>query len=392
MRIGFLIESVSRLGGGLVEVLRPLARNLSSTAGIDVHVLGLSDRHTGDDMQKWLPLEPETFTVTGPRAFGYAPDLKVRVSSLAPDVVHTHGLWKYQSAVASGWGSKTGNPYLVSPHGMLDPWALGNSRWKKILSGLLYEKRHLRNAACIQALCASEAESIRSYGLRNPLCQIPNGIDLPQGESHAAPLWATNHGKGRKVLLYLGRIHPKKGLSSLLEAWRLLKKNSGRLSDEWLLVIAGWDQGGYEQELKKQAEESHLENSVLFIGPQFGAAKSATYFNADAFILPSFSEGLPMVVLEAWAFKLPVLMTPECNIPEGYAHDASIRIATNPEEIARGIRELMSMAPKEREIMGLNGYNLVEQRFTWSRVAAEMHSVYEWLTGGGNPPASVRLT
>jgi glycosyltransferase involved in cell wall biosynthesis len=391
MRVAFMIESVSRLGGGLVEVLRPLAQNLHGSGGVGVDVLGLVDRHSVQDLPGWYPLEPETFAVRGPRSFGYAPGLASRVAALAPDVVHSHGLWKYHSVVAAGWGNRTGKPYLVSPHGMLDPWALGNSRWKKVLSGHLFENRHLRNAACIQALCDSEAESIRRCGWRNPLCLIPNGIDLPGEGSYPVPRWVQEQARGRKILLYLGRIHPKKGLTNLVEAWRLLRLDQGRQLDGWLLAIAGWGQGECESELKKQVQDAGLADDILFIGPQFGAAKSAAYHAASAFILPSFSEGLPMVVLEAWAFGLPVLMTPECNIPEGYARGASLGIRTDPGDIARGIRELMAMAPGERQTMGLNGYRLVEERFTWSQVAGEIQAVYGWLLGGGTPPASVRF-
>jgi poly(glycerol-phosphate) alpha-glucosyltransferase len=131
--------------------------------------------------------------------------------------------------------------------------------------------------------------------------------------------------------------------------------------------------------------------SVLFLGPQFGAEKAACYANCDAFILPSFSEGLPMVVLEAWAHAKPVLMTPECNLPEGFAAGAAIRIEANPEGIAAGVAELFRAPSSTLRTLGDNGRRLVAEKFAWPRVAAEMRSVYQWVVGGGTPPPCVIL-
>src|SRR5260221_10201895 len=119
-----------------------------------------------------------------------------------------HGLWMYPTGVALAWHRRTGRPFVVNPHGMLDPWAVNNSCWKKRFVSFFRENSSLRHAACLRALCESEAGSIRAYGLRNPICVIPNGIDLPGG-SVTLPLPGEGRGgAGRNVLLYLGRIHP----------------------------------------------------------------------------------------------------------------------------------------------------------------------------------------
>src|SRR5476651_1830242 len=122
----------------------------------------------------------------------------------------THGLWMYPTMVALAWHQRTRRPFIINPHGMLDSWAINNSYWKKRIAGFFHENAGLRKAACLRALCPSEASSIRAYGLRNPICVIPNGMDLP-GESVASPPpWEGRVAVGRKILLYLGRIHPKK--------------------------------------------------------------------------------------------------------------------------------------------------------------------------------------
>jgi poly(glycerol-phosphate) alpha-glucosyltransferase len=271
---------------------------------------------------------------------------------------------------------------------MLEPWALRNSGWKKRLALLLYERKCLDRAACIQVNSEAELRSVRAFGLKNPVCVIPNGIDLPelngtQGVGREAQV------VGRKTLLYLGRIHPKKGLVNLLKAWRMALGASGTVGDGWVLAIAGWDQGGHEKELRILSAECGIEKSVAFLGPQFGEDKAKCYRDCDAVVLPSFSEGLPMAVLEAWSYGKPVLMTPECNLPEGFAAGAALRIESNPQSIARELQELFSAPRALRLTLGRNGRALVASRFTWQKVAREMSAVYEWVLGDTARPGCV---
>jgi poly(glycerol-phosphate) alpha-glucosyltransferase len=127
----------------------------------------------------------------------------------------------------------------------------------------------------------------------------------------------------------------------------------------------------------------------VFFGPAFGEEKTSLLRSTDAFVLPSFSEGLPMSVLEAWSYRLPVVMTPECNLPEGFAADAAIRIETGAESIVQGLNSLFSMSRSDLHAMGAKGRTLVEERFTWKTVAAQMREVYDWMLGGGATPSSV---
>ena len=139
------------------------------------------------------------------------------------------------------------------------------------------------------------------------------------------------------------------------------------------------------------SEDCRIEDSAVFLGPKFGEDKAACYRDCDAFILPSLSEGLPMVVLEAWAYGKPVLMTPECNLPDGFAVNAAIRIEPSAESIAQGLQEMFRTPHSALRIMGDNGRALVAERFAWPKIAAEMKSVYEWVLGGGPKPGCVQL-
>jgi poly(glycerol-phosphate) alpha-glucosyltransferase len=400
-----LLESVSRSDGGIFEAECALQRELHLGQGVQVDVVGMEDRFSSEDASRWLPLKPKAVKVKGPGAFGYSPDLLPALNPKA-DLLYAATLWKYPSWAALQWAERTGKPMMVAPHGSLDAWALRNAAWKKRIAAALFKNRQLNKAACLRALCQSEADAFRAYGLTQPITIIPNGVEIPEGDlkkPEAGNLKPETG--GRKTLLFLGRIHPKKGLPNLIRALKkaLDARRSTLDSPKWQLVIAGWDQGGHEAELIQLCEELKLkvegrrssvegqqsEAEVVFWGAAFGKEKKELLRSADAFVLPSFSEGLPMSVLEGWSYGLPVVMTPECNLPEGFAADAAIRIETSAESIAEGLNTLFSMNDADLMTMGAKGRGLVEERFTWKSVASQMREVYDWMLGGGVAPSSV---
>jgi poly(glycerol-phosphate) alpha-glucosyltransferase len=256
---------------------------------------------------------------------------------------------------------------------MLDAWALAQSRMKKTLARRLWVDRLLTRAACLHALCEAEALSIAAVAPGNSVCVVPNGVSLPRIDGPPPEREAS--------ILFLGRLHHKKGLGLLLEAWAVC---SARRAG-WRLDIAGWDDGGYERELRAKASSLGLDASLRFVGPVFGAAKDALLQRAGVFVLPSFSEGLPMAVLEAWSHGLPVLMTDFCNLPEGFSAGAARRCEIDPASVAAGLDALALGAAADRAAMGLRGRALVEARFGWPRVAQGMADVYEWMLGAPAP-------
>lgn len=378
MKVGFLLSSVSREAGGLFQSVRGLAKAVVSTDA-DVRVFGIHDEQSEVDLQEWRPLSVQAFHPRL-RAWGYAKQLVPAMLEADLDVLSVHGLWKYCSVASHQWHQRTGRPYVVHPHGMLEAWAVANARWKKRIAAALYENQHLRGAACLRALSEAEARSIRSYGLHNPICVIPNGVDLPELAASDVKTQPAN----QKTLLYLGRLHPKKNISNLIRAWK--ETFNSKHADPWVLAIAGWDQSGYENELKQLAVGS----SIIFLGPQFGADKTKCYRTCDAFILPSLSEGLPMSVLEAWSYAKPVLMTAECNVPEGFNADAALRIGTTPEQIVAGLKQLFTMSDDDRADMGRRGRTVAAAKFSWPQVGSQMRAVYDWVVGG-EMPDTVRL-
>lgn len=378
--IGIVTTSLSRKAGGLFHSVRRSALALSE-AGADITVYGVEDDHTAEDIEAWGPLDPKVFPQLGPSPLGIGRGLARAVRYGGHDVIHLHGIWQYASVAAMG----AGVPVMISPRGMLDPWAVANSGWKKKLAGWLFEYRNLRNAACMHALNAAEREGMRHFGLKAPIAEIPNGTDLPDLEHEAPrPGWLPDDGK--KTLLFLGRIHPKKGLQELLAAWSVLSASHAEVTDKWRLVIAGWDDGGHEAGLKDYAKDAGIAD-VLFPGPLHGEEKDAALHHADAFILPSHSEGLPMAVLEAWAYGLPVFMTDACNLPIGFDEGAAWRVEAAPDALAGELQA--GLSKPDISGMGVKGRKLAAERFAWAPIARQHIEVYDWMVQGGPRPDCV---
>ena len=392
MKIAYLLNSVSRKAGGVFEICKRLAQTTCGEK--EIVVLGVEDEFTKTDFIEWAPLRPTVFSPVFARSFGYAPGYAQCLAAASPDIAHVHGLWMYPSLVGYRWHRRTNKPLIYTAHGMLSRWALRNSACKKRLVRTLWEDAAHRSAACFHVNSEAEHLMLRQHGLRNPICIVPNGIDLPASQSSDSSLISglASIARGRKLLLYLGRLHPKKNLVNLIRAWKEALNTYPPTLSSWVLAIAGWDQGGHEAQLRQLTTDLRLLTSVIFLGPQFGADKEACYRACDAFILPSLSEGLPMTVLEASAYARPVLMTPECNLPEGFATGAALQIGTTPKEIAAGLKQLIEMSDDDRKAVGARGRVLVVEKFSWPRIGEQMRSVYEWVLGGGRVPETLRLS
>jgi glycosyltransferase involved in cell wall biosynthesis len=377
--------SLGDRAGGLATTV-PAGVNAVARRGIEAHVFGLWER--GLDPAR-LPYERATVHAVPywpTPLLRLAPALDRALTRIEPDVLHLQGLWLYPSIAALRWRGRTGRPLVISPHGMLDAWALQNSAWKKRLALALFERHNLSGAACLHALAAGELGAFRAMGLYAPVAIIPNGVDLPTSTPHPSrPSWL--EGEARRILLFLGRIHPKKGIAEALRAWALALHGSPEMRRHWVFVIAGWDDGGHTEGLRRLSAQLGVGPSVRFTGPVFGPEKDALLQAADAFILPSHSEGLPMAVLEAWSHGCPVLMTRACNLPEGFAARAAVEITTDPAAMAPVLAT--SLADPNFPAFGAAGRALVAERFTWDRVGRDLADVYGWLSGRGPRPGCV---
>lgn len=358
---------LSHDGGGVMESLCSLSNELQTSGKVDLFIGGGGSPLTEAEQARYDVKNASNFPVQKVGPLLRSRELENALQSQAPDIIHAHTVWGLATRTLSKLQPNC--PYIVSVHGMLEPWTMDQQRWRRRIAWYAWVGNVLRRANCLHALCDAEKQSFRRQGLVNPVAIIPNGIDLPQRSAYNAA----------GPIVFLGRIHPKKGIRELLHAWE-----DGMPQ----LDIAGWDDGGHEQELRELLAEKQLTN-VRFIGSAYGEEKSKLLRGASAIILASHSEGLPMAILEGWSYGVPVIMTDECHLPDGFAANAALRITTDPESIRSVVQRFASLDVAEKSAIGDNGRSLVERKFTWETIAEQFNSVYRWLLGSGPQPLCV---
>jgi glycosyltransferase involved in cell wall biosynthesis len=301
---------------------------------------------------------------------------------IAPaDGLHVHGLWETHTSVAAHIARSLRKPYILSAHGMLEPWALANKGLKKRLYSALIERTNIESAACLHALTVAEAEDYRRFGSRRPIAVIPNGITLPATVDGSLFLHKYPQLRGERVVLFLGRMHVKKGIDLLVKAWTDLAK---RFPDA-VLVLAGPDCENTRTAMESMAEQRGISDRVLFTGMLGQEMKWSALANACGFVLPSYSEGLSVAVLEAMGMGLPVIISDRCHLPEVEQYDAGWQIAANVPELTSALRQMLSNSAAVNAEIGNRGRRLVHDRFAWPVVAAQMAELYRWVLGGPKP-------
>lgn len=376
MKVLILTYSVTRTAGGVFDAVRDLFVN-SAFKKHQLKIFSFIDENIDKDRPSWKGIPMKLFK---PFPMLFSPKTRTALLKESPDIFHMEALWRYPQFLMVTWKKHKKAPIVCTPHGMLDPYIIKNQGVVKRLVSNLFFQKSLEAVDCYHALCQKELEDIRAYGLKQPVAIIPNGINLPDQDLKF------EKSDNKKHLLYLGRLHKKKGVDLLLKALAAINREEKGLLDNWQIDLVGWDHEGCKAELEKIVSENRLEDKVVFHGGLFGKDKQRMYANADGYILPSHGEGLPMTVLEAWSWKLPVVMTPECHIPEGYAADAAIKINDTVESVEEGLKNFFGLSDEERQSMGMRGYDLVRENFTWDVSARKMIEVYEWLLGRSEKP------
>ncbi len=315
------------------------------------------------------------------------PEVDLDAAVRAAEVVHFHGLWQRQTRVGARAARLANVPYLVAAHGMAEPWALRHKALKKRVYTALVEGKNLRRASCLHALSRPEVGHLRAIAPRTPVALIPNGVDLlpfddlpPRSDLEAEfPELA-----GKFVLLFFGRLHAKKGLDLLAAALA----DVARDHPEAHVLLAGNDDGALKPFLDR-AGAGGVASRITRVGHVSGDRARRVWAAADAFVLPSYSEGFSMAILEALACRLPALITTACHFPELAAADGGIVVEPTAEGVTRGLRELLDRPAADRHRIAGNGRSLVERRYTWDRQADRLASVYRWVAGGGPAPEAV---
>ncbi len=311
-----------------------------------------------------------------------------QIHDIDPSLVHIHGLWRTPSRIAPKLTKKFDIPLVISPHGMLDPWAMKNSRWKKNIAWFLWEYKALCSASCLQALNYSEAHSIRRLVPNRPIAIIPNAVSIPKESNYKVNSnvpWKNKIPQGDKILLFLGRFHQKKGIYPLIKAWNSIANSSS--SKKWWLVLIGYGDNG---KLKNELTKNPI-SRCLVLDPVFGEDKENVLSSSTSFVLPSYSEGLPMAALEAMSYKLPCLLSSACNIPEAISERAAIQADPNSENLTRSLNELFELTDEEMFLMGRIGRSIVDRNYSWPRVVKKTYDLYSWILGESEKPKYLLL-
>jgi glycosyltransferase involved in cell wall biosynthesis len=288
-------------------------------------------------------------------------------------VAHLHGVWESLVRVAARETRRRRRAYFVRPCGMLDPWSLGQKRWKKAAALAFSYRRMINNAAALHLLNGDEARLIEPLRLTARRVVIPNGVFLEEIEPlpPAGTFYARHPElRGRPFVLFLSRLHYKKGLDYLVSAFALL----AQVDPELNLVVAGPDYGA-RQPLERQVESAGLRDRVHVVGPLYGDLKSAALVDAACFCLPSRQEGFSLAILEALACRTPVVISKNCHFPEVAEAGAGEVVQLDARALADALRRVTADGTA-RQRMGGAGRQLVESRYTWSRVAQACVAAY----------------
>jgi glycosyltransferase involved in cell wall biosynthesis len=297
-------------------------------------------------------------------------------------LIHSHGIWHPVNHWAANTAGRMKLPLVMQPRGMLEPWALDHKAWKKRLAMATYEGRNLASARVLVATAEAEYLNLRRFGLKQPIAVIPNGVQLPAGTTtDASP--RSHAADGPRTMLFLSRVHAKKGLLNLVEAWSRARPAG------WRLKIAGPDEGGHLKEVLNLIQQLGLGDSIEYVGPANDAEKAALYGEARVFVLPTFSENFGLVVAEALAHGVPVITTkgaPWADLP---AHSCGWWIEVGVEPLTAAIQAATALSDSEREAMGARGRDYV-RRYDWSDIARQTTRLYHWVLGSEPRPDCVR--
>ena len=372
-----MVPSLSAQWGGPPVVVTSLTRTLQAQ-GVDCAIFATTGRRVGTDRLPTGGIKTELFS-TSPVAriwTGHSFALAKMLRRVIPsyDLVHVHELWHYPGYAAAKAARATGKPYVVTLHGGLEPWALGHKSARKRAYMTAIQRRVLSNAAILHVATREEAKQVRNHGINAPVKVIPNGVNAEEFESlpaRSAVEELSYDLLGQSIVLFLGRIHPKKGLDILAKSFGEVARTRADVR----LLIAGPDEAGYRANVEKMLEDAGALDKTVFVGTLTGREKLIALGSADIFVLPSYSEGFSISVLESMCSGLPVVISRQCYFPEVAEAGAGRVIDSDPGQLTDSITQLLDH-PDDRKVMGERARKLIRDRYTWTSIAARFRDLY----------------
>lgn len=369
MKILHIVTSIENKSAGpsysVPSLCKALIRNGCS---IKLLCLGNDDSNKED-----IDFDVEFFPRTGffgkrlASVLGSSLPMKNRIKDLAGeyDLIHSHMLWKMPNIYPGEICKNSRVPLVISPRGTLSKWALKHNNWKKQLSMLIGQKNTLEIASMFHVTAESEKNDVIEFGLNPSMFSVvPNGIDIPD--------LITKDKKKRVV--FLSRIHQKKGIDILIKAWG----NIFREYKDWELAIVGPDDGEYARQLKNLVEKSEVGN-ITFTGKIYGEEKNHFLQESSLFVLPTHSENFGMVVAESLANRTPVICSKGAPWQGLIENECGWWIENNQEQLETTLKTALSLPLSDLEVMGNRGRDWMVEDFSWDRVAKKMKADYEQL-------------
>ena len=330
-----------------------------------ISTVGILKRDYGIESELWFPnleehMIPGDITKVGLKDLSTAAVkdmINARSLEAEDTLIVSHGCWRFPTR----WGyefKRLGFPWMYVPHGMLEPWSLSQKKWQKKVYFTFKEKPMVDKADCIRAVGAPELYNLKHlFNRHQSLSLIPNGVP-----KHIADFKKKD--KSIRYVLFMSRLHPKKGVTELVKAW-LRSPLHG--DENFKLIIAGPDQG--ELPLIEEALQSHENANVAYIGSVYGEEKLSWLNRSSFYILPSKSEGFPTAILEAMSFGLVPIITKGCNFPDVFEHQLGIRIKPTIEGVLHGLRTVKFMNAEKIEKLQVKASAYINAHYSLDEIA-----------------------
>ena len=368
------VSSTEILFSGITYCVNELSKGLSAL-GQNVEILSLSSTP-----KSWVSSKNEykfrnnVLNIPFLHKSGYSSDMKKYILASNSNIVHTHGLWMFPNIY------RTSNAkFVISPHGMLAENALKFSPIKKKFFYSLFQKKALADVQLFFASAESEFEDIRNFGLKAPIAIIPHGVHIPNIKKNKTY-------KDKKTVVSIGRLHPKKGLDTLIKAWSRIEP----IFSEWDLKIVGPDECGYQTELKKLIKKLNL-NRVTIEPPLYGLERDLLLSSCDLFVLASKTENFAMTVAESLAVELPVIATKATPWSGLQTNQCGWWIKGDEVSLFEKLKVALSLPEKQLADMGQHGKKWMQKDFSWESACTKTLEAYEWIENKGKLPDHIYI-
>ncbi|MBR6111884.1 MAG: glycosyltransferase [Paludibacteraceae bacterium] len=379
MRILIFTANIDKKGGGPSRSVPILAKGLAKI-GLEVTLMAVES----DDMNIHAIDGSSVNLCVIPKKISFS-HLEKKILEGRYDIIHNQMIWTPIYHKVAKIARKNNIPYLTTPRGTLEPWAYTGQGWiktiKKKIAMVLYQKTDIEESSCVLTTAEMEKENMRNLGFKVPMAVIPNGIEIDNYPCRSKEMLD----KIKNQVIFLSRIHPKKGIEILIEAWEEIIK----VFPTWNLVVVGNGETSYIESLKSLVKNKNLTSSISILPPAFGEEKYRLYSESALFCLPSYSENFGMVVAEALSCGVPVITTKGTpweilkESKSGWWVDLSRR---NLEET---FLEAISLGQNELFEMGQRGSKMIQENFYYIEVAKKLRMVYDWILNKSDKPSYV---